>query len=792
MDITGTPGPDSITGTLGDDTINGLGGADFINATQGNDVIDGGTGTDRLSIAMGVPERFAPATGPRTYIITTTSATDSSGTLNTSMTGIERISFAAFSNGDYGDTFDASGFTTTATGTILTAFFGAGDNHITGTAYNDAIFVDIGRDWIDTGTGFDEVALTADNSNPDTFYITSSGGALVTTQSGLVVDTVFNAELFRFGVNSLSTQTARIDASAYTGSATLIFLDHNATDILVGSAGNDQFVSANANVVGNDVLTGGGGADHFDYRFAVNGLNGDTITDLDADDVIDLRSNTAAGSLATAFIGSAEFSGVAGQYRYQISGNQTLLEVDTDGNGVADKILTIANGAFQLGETAPGSNVLQLVQQSLQGVVTDGYVEGATLFVDMNGNRQLDAGEDWVVTGAGGSFTLDTYQVGTLVAVGGVNADTGLANAMTLRAPAGSGVVSPLTTLIQAVVDAGAGTTTVAEAQAQVLAALGLDPSLDLLSLDLIANGSDPAALAAQKAAAMIANMVAAAEGAAGADAATEAALIAALAELVIDTAAGVDIDLTDPATLAPLLAAALPGAGDLSALADEIAVESHAIAAAASIDGIGDAQLDAAAIDYSLGNLLTGTAGDNHIFGLGGSDSLFGLDGNDVLDGGAGNDLLDGGAGNDRLIGGDGVDFLSGGDGTDRFIGEINAAKVASKNGPISLDVITDFQLGDIIDLSALDANTLVDGNQAFVWKGTDAGKSAGSLWMKIYDSVAGAEKALGMDIDGVDGKSPYGGPVTVVFGNVDGGAADFAIALLGNGGVGGGSFDL
>ena len=40
-------------------------------------------------------------------------------------------------------------------------------------------------------------------------------------------------------------------------------------------------------------------------------------------------------------------------------------------------------------------------------------------------------------------------------------------------------------------------------------------------------------------------------------------------------------------------------------------------------------------------------------------------------------------------------------------------------------------------------------------------------------------------IDIDGVDGPSSYTGPVTMVFGNIDGGAPDFVLALIGVGTV-------
>ena len=52
------------------------------------------------------------------------------------------------------------------------------------------------------------------------------------------------------------------------------------------------------------------------------------------------------------------------------------------------------------------------------------------------------------------------------------------------------------------------------------------------------------------------------------------------------------------------------------------------------------------------------------------------------------------------------------------------------------------------------------------------------------MYTSVNGAESALGIDIDGQSGKGADV-PVTVVFGNSDGGSADFAIVLIGAAGV-------
>ncbi|MCY7338810.1 MAG: hypothetical protein LH465_02470 [Sphingomonas bacterium] len=1001
--ITGTDANNTLAGTLGDDIINALGGRDTIFASQGHDIIDGGTNlSDRITIIMSDSSRFATAaTGSRTYTIDNSHVGSSAGGLNTDFVNVERVTLELSGTGDYGDTVNSTAF---SGGYALDIRLGNGNDIVYGGAGNETILTRLGVNWVDAGAGVDHVIVDVDNNNPATVFVTSSGGAVITTQGGIQTNSVINAETVAIQGGVVGV-TARIDASGYvaiSGTALALY-GHNGTDIMIGSAGNDFFANATGQVLGNDVYTGNGGADIYDYTYAADSMNGDTITDFDIDDIIDFQGNNLepGGSplLCNQFIGSAAFSGVAGQYRYQISGAQTLIQLDSNGDMIADQVVTISNGAFMLAETSVGSNMLTLaaVIDPLAGIVADGYVEGATLFIDTNGNKVLDAGEAWTVTGVGGSFTLNVNQAGTLVAIGGINADTLLANTMTLAAPSGSSVVNPLTTLIQAVVVLGGGTTTVAQAQVQVLAALGLNSGINLLTYDLLAHGNDPVALAAQKAAAMIANLISAAEGTVGAPPTTEAALIGALAGLVVGTSAGSTINLANAATLTPLLTTALPGVANVGAIASEVALESQIISNAATLAGIATAQVDAHTIDYSLDNVINGTvgndqlsglggndslyglagndlldggtgndlldggtgndlldggagnddmrggtgndiyvvdgagdqvtenanegtdtvrssvshtlganvenlellglalngtgntldnvingtAGNNQLFGLGGNDSLYGLAGDDLLDGGTGNDLLDGGtgndlldggtgnddmrggtgddlyivdgagdqvteyanegtdtvrssisytlganvehlellgsalngtgntlnntltgnglsnrlsggAGNDTLIGGNGVDYFTGGSGNDVFVGEINATKTASKDGLISLDVIFDFSAGDKIDLRAIDANASISGDQAFVWKGTDANKLAGGLSIKVYNSVAGAEMALGMDIDGVAGKSPYSGPVTIVYGNVDGGALDFAIALIGTPSVSAGDFFL
>jgi Ca2+-binding RTX toxin-like protein len=104
-------------------------------------------------------------------------------------------------------------------------------------------------------------------------------------------------------------------------------------------------------------------------------------------------------------------------------------------------------------------------------------------------------------------------------------------------------------------------------------------------------------------------------------------------------------------------------------------------------------------------------------------ADTLAGGDHDDVLSGGRGQDLLTGGSGDDTLYGGmsqdtlnggSGADVLSGGGGKDLFV---YTALGDSTVDPSGQDHVLDFSHanGDQIDLSAIDADTKQDGDQAF-----------------------------------------------------------------------------
>ena len=163
-----------------------------------------------------------------------------------------------------------------------------------------------------------------------------------------------------------------------------------------------------------------------------------------------------------------------------------------------------------------------------------------------------------------------------------------------------------------------------------------------------------------------------------------------------------------------------------------------------------------------ALDNLLTGNFRDNTLNGLGGNDTLNGGVGNDnlrgdigddSLNGGGGDDNLRGGTGADTLDGGNGEDVLTGGAGRDQMRGGADAdtfafrALVDSGVGSTARDIISGFETGlDLIDLTRIDANAGLNGNQAFTFIGTGAFTNvAGQL-----RAVHGANSVLRADVNG------------------------------------------
>ena len=247
-------------------------------------------------------------------------------------------------------------------------------------------------------------------------------------------------------------------------------------------------------------------------------------------------------------------------------------------------LLGVGAAAAAAGDDGSGSS-----SPTTTGVVIDGYISGATVFRDTNGNGLLDDGEISTTTDAQGNFTLGGDTGIPIVAVGGTDISTGLNFEGTLKAPAGSTVVSPVTTLIQQIVEADeSGATSVDDAIAAVNAALDLPGDTDVLNDDPISEGNDALFAAGAK----VANIVNVGV-AAGAD---EDAIVEALAQAIIEAEED-DEPLNDGAVIEEVLTDALDGEApnsDITAVAETLANANDAVDESADegdIDGIADVQ---------------------------------------------------------------------------------------------------------------------------------------------------------------------------------------------------------
>ena len=118
----------------------------------------------------------------------------------------------------------------------------------------------------------------------------------------------------------------------------------------------------------------------------------------------------------------------------------------------------------------------------------------------------------------------------------------------------------------------------------------------------------------------------------------------------------------------------------------------------------------------------------------LAGFENLVGSAYSDRLTGDSLANHIDGGAGDDWLTGSGGADCLTGGAGNDRF------RYVAVEDSGLALgsrDVIADFELGDCLDVSAIDANDIAVGNQRFAFVGASAFSAIGQLRYDVVNGV-------------------------------------------------------
>jgi hypothetical protein len=352
--------------------------------------------------------------------------------------------------------------------------------------------------------------------------------------------------------------------------------------------------------------------------------NGGYLVDTTAPTITLLSASASAGTVTLTYDGALDASNVPAASSFKVTtggASNAVTAVSVVGAVVTLTVTPFAAGSITVAYTDPTSGDDAKAIQDLagndaagfaSGVVADGYVRGATVYIDTNN----DGTGDVLVgtTDASGNFFIPTgTATGTIIATGGVNIDTGVANTVDLKAPSGSTTINPLTTLVQAVVQATG--TTAAQAAATVATSLGLTLSSgeSLLSYDPIAAASSTDAtaasnaVAAQKAAAQVATIVALAESA---SANAGDSVIANLATVITSASASTTVNLADSTTITSMLGTALDSASAAvkAAAQSAIADASTAISTSTSIATISSAQSQA--LDKTAPNAPT-VAGD-------------------------------------------------------------------------------------------------------------------------------------------------------------------------------------
>lgn len=207
--------------------------------------------------------------------------------------------------------------------------FGNGGNDLLyGYDGDDTINGGAGKDWIDGGAGKD----TASYAGASSGVVASLGNPGGNTQNAYG-DTYISIENL-----AGSSHADRL----YGDSAANNLSGDAGNDYLSGSSGNDWLNGG----AGADQLVGGSGADRFIFKAWVDHF-GDTILDFTVAqaDRIDLAridaNQSIAGDQAFSFIGTAAFSGTAGELRFVKAASDTYIYGDVNGDASADYIIQL-------------------------------------------------------------------------------------------------------------------------------------------------------------------------------------------------------------------------------------------------------------------------------------------------------------------------------------------------------------------------------------------------------------------------------------------------------------------
>lgn len=723
--ITGGAASDTLIGGAGNDTLTGGAGDDLYTVEDTGDMVveAAGGGTDHVrstanAYTLSVEIEHLTFIGTGDFAGTGNASANSivGGAGNDTLDGAAGADTLDGGSGD--DTYgvddagdqivDAGGMETIRTSLatyILAAdlehlvFVGTGNFAGTGTAAANSITGGAGNDTLDGAAGADTLAGGAGND----LYIVDDVGDMVVELVSQGTDRVLTAL-------SSMTLAANVENLTYTGSADFTGTGNASANSITGGAGNDTLDGQG----GNDTLDGGAGVDSM-----LGGLGNDTFI---VDDVLDvvveaagggtdtIRTSLTAYTLATdlenlVFTGTSDAVGIGNAANNALTGgagNDTLDGLDgndTLSGGNGNDLLTGGLGNDSL-NGGSGSDTL------VGGTGNDTYVVDniGDVIVELSGE-----GSDTVQSAI--TYALDTALENlTLTGAAAINGTGNDADNLIN----GNGAANSLTGgLGNDSLNGGGGADTLEGGQGDDL--YTIDNAGDGV-VELVGEGTDHVqASVSHTLSAHVENLTLTGAGAINATGND-------LANMLTGNGGANRLDGGDGADT-------MAGGGG-----DDVYVIDDAGDVIIEAAGQGTDAVESGLASYSLGaglEILTYT-------GIG----AFVGTGNDlanVITGGAGNDTLDGGLGADTLVGGNGADLFIVGDD----------------------DTIADFAAddGDKVDLSAIDADVGLPGDDAFTWlDGAAFTNVAGQMrW-----EASGANVTLLADLDGD-------------------GAADLAIIMVG-----------
>lgn len=332
--LNGSSGWDVLFGGSGDDRLFGNGGDDWLNGGAGNDTINGGTGIDTAD--------YSDATGAITLNLALTGGQRTGGAGTDTVTNVENINGSAFN-----DRLTGNALANQIDGN-------AGNDSLFGMAGNDILTGGLGNDVLDGGTGID----TADYA--DATFGVSINLSLTGAQNTLNVSAIGSESAVSNGLDTL-VNIENIDGSDFGdilfGNAGANVLNGGGgfdlllggdgddvldggvfSDILRGEAGNDTLYAGGTATPGDiDIMNGGTGADTFVFQstglaFGSSHASIEDFSSLEGD-ILDISD--ILGDVAGSFIGTAAFTGVAGQVRF-VSGFSNSVQIDLNGDGQID------------------------------------------------------------------------------------------------------------------------------------------------------------------------------------------------------------------------------------------------------------------------------------------------------------------------------------------------------------------------------------------------------------------------------------------------------------------------